>query len=137
MAQRLAYAKAHKLPLLHDQLLGAGIAPERVEGSPDGQTAWITVANGVSKAAVDAVVAAHDPAIQSAGEQAAAERTAATTDIRDQYQAAMTRLDEIEAESATILASAANAATRTLAAHTRDQARIQRRLLRLLKATLT
>jgi hypothetical protein len=59
MSQRLHYAKTHSLSKLHDELLAAGIAPERVEGK-DGAI-WITVADGVSEAAVAAVVGAHRP----------------------------------------------------------------------------
>lgn len=56
---RLAYTRPNKLSLLHDELLAAGITPERVEGH--GDHIWITVADDVSEAAVEAVVEAHDP----------------------------------------------------------------------------
>lgn len=61
MAKRLPFAKAHRLSKLHDELLAAGITPERVEGTVDGKTCWITVDDAFDPAVVQAVVDAHDP----------------------------------------------------------------------------
>lgn len=68
MPVRLAYTRPHRLARLHDELLAAGITPERVEGN--GDDVWLTVPDGTSAAAVNAVVAAHDPAAIDAAKQA-------------------------------------------------------------------
>lgn len=58
---RLHFTKPHRLTKLHDELIAAGLTPERVEGTPDGSEAWITVADNIDPAAVTAIVAAHNP----------------------------------------------------------------------------
>lgn len=59
MSKRLHYTKPHLLSKLHDELIAAGIVPERVEG--DGEDVWLTVTDGTVESAVAAVVDAHDP----------------------------------------------------------------------------
>jgi predicted GTPase len=82
-------------------------------------------------------------AVQAAREAADTERTAATTDLRDQYAAAITRLDQIRTQMATIAgATFANnaqrdAAIKQIAAGVDDEALILKRTLRLAKAALT
>lgn len=80
MPQTLAYRKVRRLPVLHDQLLAAGITPLLVKGDDSGadaQSITIVVADGVTKASVDAIVAAHDAAAPTQREQDAATRRAA------------------------------------------------------------
>jgi hypothetical protein len=74
----LTYTKAHDLAQLHQELLAAGLAPERVEGErvevvtpdPDPDQGdvvtyedriTLTMPDGVDEPATDAVVAAHVP----------------------------------------------------------------------------
>jgi hypothetical protein len=70
-------------------------------------------------------------AAQAAREAADTERTAATTDLASQYAAAVALLDSI-ADDPTTTDTAAKVRQAT-----RDLARVQRRMLRLLKAALT
>lgn len=125
MVQVFQYTRANKLDLLHDQLLAAGVAAERVEGL--GTQLWITVADEQAKSAVDAIVAAHDPAVPTTGEieqqQAAADRA----DLAAQFQAVMARLDAIVADGGTYTANQVRDAVV-------DLARSQRRVLRLLRS---
>lgn len=72
---RHEYTKAHILHRLRDQLVAAGIPVEHVEG--DGRTVRVVVPDGVTKEAVDAVLAAHDAAALTAATQAAADQAAA------------------------------------------------------------
>jgi hypothetical protein len=77
-------------------------------------------------------------AVQAAREAADTERTAATTDLRDQYAAAITRLDQIRTQMATIADNAQrDAAIKQIAAGVDDEALILKRTLRLAKAALT
>jgi hypothetical protein len=127
--KRLRYTKTRKLSLLHDELLAAGVTPITVEEEADG-AAVITVADEVQDSAVEAVVTAHNPALPSLAEQAATERTAAMQEVATQYQAALSLLTNF----------IDNAATMTAAERLEAQvnhARITRRLLRLVKNTLT
>ena len=124
MTQHLTYRKPHKLSLLHDQLLAAGITPEYVGGTGDDIT--IDVQDAVAKAAVDAVVNAHDPAVITTGEQDEAEHETARDDLRAQYQTMLTRLDDIAANGSGYTAAQVRDAMV-------DLARIQRRVLRLLR----
>ncbi len=55
----LRYSHPNLLARLHDELLAAGITPERVEGR--GEDIWITVADGANEQTIAVVVAAHDP----------------------------------------------------------------------------
>lgn len=69
---RHEYKKAHILHHLHDALTAAGVkgAGVAVEGDAAGQTVYITVPESISKATVDAVLAAHDAAAIVAAEAA-------------------------------------------------------------------
>ena len=72
--------------------------------------------DGVDPAAIDTVLAAHNPATLSAGEVAAAQRTADATDLRDQAQQMITRADQIVAQhTAGFTAVQRDAAIRDLA----------------------
>lgn len=64
---------------LHDELNAAGLATERVDGA-----GWATVADDVTKAQFDAVVAAHDPGARAA---ALAAQTAEAAQDRADYPA--------------------------------------------------
>jgi hypothetical protein len=57
MSKRLHYQKPHLLSKLHDELIVASIALERVEGLDE--DIWITVPDSQAKAPVDAIVSAH------------------------------------------------------------------------------
>lgn len=116
------YTKPHKLSLLHDQLIAAGIAPLRVEGA--GNQIWVTVSNETTEASVGAVVAAHDAGALSAGEQDEDEFESAQADLRAQYAQAVTRLDVIVTDGPTYTAAQVRDAVV-------DLARIQRRVLKV------
>lgn len=69
MSKQLQYVRPHLLSRLHDELVAAGIRPERVEGIGDEIT--LTVPDSQSEAPVAAVVQAHNaaPAPPAAGYQ--------------------------------------------------------------------
>lgn len=104
--KRLRYERPHKLTRLHEELLAAGIRPERVEG--DGATCWLTVADAVDEAAVAAVVNAHDATAASSGERQMANRTA----LHARARAARAELIDLAGK---IAAGTATAAERTRA----------------------
>jgi hypothetical protein len=63
MSVVFVYAEpANDLSQLHDELLAAGLAPERVEGLGDEIT--LTFPDGQARGPVDAVVAAHTPRVR-------------------------------------------------------------------------
>ncbi len=136
MPTTIKRTKAHKLTLLHDELLAAFPALRetlRVEGpTPDDppNTIRLTVPDGTDEGAIVAIVQAHNPAAQSAAEQKDAERTTAATDLSGAAAAALTRLDAIISDGGTYAA----AEVRTAVV---DMARIQKRLLRYLVARLS
>ncbi len=136
MPTTITRAKAHKLTLLHDELLAAFPALRetlRVEGpTPDDppNTIRLTVPDGTDEAAIVALVQAHNPAAQSVAEQQDAKRTASTTDLSGAATAALTRLDAIISDGGTY--AAADVRTAVV-----DMARLQRRLLRYLVARLS
>ncbi len=66
MTKQLHYRKPNRLPLLHDELQAAGVAPIRVEGLAD--DVWLTVEGDQDEPTVQAVVAAHDPTAEGEGE---------------------------------------------------------------------
>lgn len=125
MSQTFTYTKAHKLSLLHDQLLAAGVAPSHIEGIAT--DIRVTVADGVAKAAVDAVVTAHDAAVLSAAEAGDQAEVADRSDLVAQYAAGMARLDAIVTDGPTYTQTQARDAIV-------DLARIQRRVLRLVRS---
>ena len=53
------FTLAHDLDKLHNELHAAGIRPELVES--DGHTVWLTFPSKPDTAAIEAVLAAHDP----------------------------------------------------------------------------
>lgn len=71
--KRLTYTRPHLLAALHQQLIDAGLPPLRCEGGypdrPDDLA--LEYPDGVSAAAVAAVVAAHDKAAAQAADDAA------------------------------------------------------------------
>lgn len=80
---RHQYTKAHVLPRLREQLEAAGVRVEHLEGRD--QTLIVHAPDSVAKAAVDAVVAAHDAAALAAAE---ATQRQADEQIRQQVFAA-------------------------------------------------
>ncbi len=75
------YTKANLLSRLHDELVAVGIHPAHVEGK--GDDIWLTVEDSQDTAAVDAVMAAHDPAaIEAVRVAAAAVETADSDAVR-------------------------------------------------------
>lgn len=116
------YTKPHKLSLLHDELLAAGIAVERLEGL--GETIWVTTP--AARNVVTPVVTAHDASILSAAEKVEEERSQAAQDLAGQFQAMMSRLDQIIADGASYTATQVRDAVI-------DEARIQKRTLRLIR----
>jgi len=65
-----------KLEAIMDDLIAAlGVVPY-VEGATDGSSVRISVPDGVAQAAVDAVIAAHDPSLPSLAEIADAQARA-------------------------------------------------------------
>jgi hypothetical protein len=127
VARTLTYTKPHKLSLLHDQLLAAGVNLVLVEGR--GDDIMLTVADNQPEAAVDAVVAAHDASVLSLSEQAARNLDDARADLRDQYASAIDRLDGIVANGATYTAAQVRDAVV-------DLARILRAALKLLRQVM-
>jgi hypothetical protein len=131
----LAFHHPNTLPVLHDQLLAAlpGLRGEAAPGEPllrvegRGDDLWLTVPDETDDASVAAVVAAHVPASLPDERALTAERHGATTDLRDQYAAAVTRLDAIIANGGTFTAVQVRDAVV-------DLARTQRRELRFLRA---
>ena len=77
---RLTYPVAPRINKLHEELRAAGVTPGYVGGDycdvPDAQAAT-----------AQAVIAAHDPATPSAGEQAEPQDATDLADYRAQYQA--------------------------------------------------
>jgi hypothetical protein len=128
--KRLRYTRAHKLNLLHDQLLAAGIA---LAGSPEttGPDAFmIPVQDDVADSVVEAIINAHDPSQPSVAEQIEQERNQASAALRTQYQQAMTRLTDIVQDGSTYTAAQQRDAIV-------DLARGQRALLALVKNAIT
>jgi hypothetical protein len=78
---------------------------------------------------LDPAIVAAEQAAETAAQAASTERTAATTDLRDQYAAAVTRLDAIIANGSTFTAAQVRDGLI-------DVARIERRLLRVLRAQI-
>ncbi len=128
--------KAHKLTLLHDELLAAFPALRetlRVEGPTPNDppnTIRLTVPDGTDEAAIVAIIQAHNPAAQSVAEQQDAKRTTATTDLSGAATAALTRLDAIISDGGAY--TAADVRTAVV-----DMARLQRHVLRYLVARLS
>jgi hypothetical protein len=81
---------------------------------PQATECWVTVPDTVAPAAVAAVVAAHNAATPSAGEQQSAADTVTLADLRTQYQTMKAGLGTIRTHMATIQASA-NPTTANLA----------------------
>jgi hypothetical protein len=114
MSVTLTYVKAHDLSQLHEELLAAGLTPERVEGLGDDVT--LTFPDGQAQGPVDAVVAAHVPmarydpatrlaevdALRRAGGRAAlrvrAAKATTVAELRDVLLAHLTDAEE-EAEA--------------------------------------
>lgn len=95
------YAKdAQRLAKLHQELLNAGITPERVEGSD--LTIWLTLADGTNVATVDALVAAHDPLTPGPAEAQATADTASMADLAQTYSNMKAGLDTIRTHMASI-----------------------------------
>jgi hypothetical protein len=91
MSVVFVYAEpANDLSQLHDELLAAGLAPERVEGLGDEIT--LTFPDGQARGPVDAVVAAHTPRVR----YDPATRIAAVAALR-RDGARATTLDELRA----------------------------------------
>ncbi len=131
MPTTITRAKAHKLTLLHDELLAAFPALRetlRVEGprpNDPPNTIRLTVPDGTDEAAIVALIQAHNPAAQSVAEQQDAKRTASNTDLSDAAEATLTRLDAIITNGSSFTAVQVRDAVV-------DMARLQRRLLRYL-----
>jgi hypothetical protein len=93
------YTVPVKIALLADQLVAAGIVPTLVEGT----TTWVhIVATDATTAAVDAVVAAHDPTALSVVEQTTASDGASLNDLVATYQTMVDKLNAIQADMATL-----------------------------------
>jgi hypothetical protein len=105
--QRFTYRHAVRLTRLMDELLAAlpALAPQdgepqlRVEGTDE--TVTVEVPYTVARAAVDAVVAAHDASQPSAAEQFALADRAALTEFPTRTQL-LTAIAEIDADLATL-----------------------------------
>lgn len=76
MSKTLQYLRPYRLDRLQDELLAAGIAPERVVGLGDALT--IVVPDNADVAAVQTVVDAHNPAALDAAAQQQATQQATT-----------------------------------------------------------
>jgi hypothetical protein len=111
--------------MVGDRVLAVGVYAWD-ETAPAGEYQHKTLAPQ-QRVTIVAALDAHDPSGPSPAEQQQAERTAATTDVQATYQAAVTRLDAIIANGGTFTAAQVRDAVV-------DLARIQRRMLRLLKA---
>ncbi|HXI17889.1 MAG TPA: hypothetical protein VNM48_16125 [Chloroflexota bacterium] len=146
----LTYTQTHDLSQLHEEVLAALPALRdtlRVEGPSSGaqvkdpdnagkyvtlpadppDTFRLTVPDDADEAAIAAVVKAHDPAVLSASERQATERTAADTDLHAGAKASLVRLDAIISGGGAYTAAEVRSAVV-------DLARVQRRLLRHLVA---
>ncbi len=74
MSKELRYMRPHRLDRLQDELLAAGIRPERVTSLGDSIT--IVVPDGADMATVQSVVDAHNPtALDAAAAQRAQQQT--------------------------------------------------------------
>jgi hypothetical protein len=88
----------------------------------------LTYADTQAKAPVDAVVAAHDPAVLSSGEQQEQQLETDRADLGGQYAAMTTRLDGVVTDGTTYTAAQVRDAVV-------DLARIMRRVLRLVRSS--
>lgn len=83
-----SYTRPNRLSRLHAELLAAGVIPQRVEGNDT--FVRITVPDTVSKASVDAVVAAHDSAKYDQEEQQQKQQRDTDLAVLRQYLTAAT-----------------------------------------------
>lgn len=119
--KRLAYSRPHRLALLRDQLLAAGIVPLQLEG--DGAELQLSVADDAPEALIASVVAAHDPGEEFLASWA--EAASSRRELQEQYTLALTRLDAITTSGGSYTAAQVRDAVVDLAV-------ILRRLLRVM-----
>lgn len=103
----LTYTLPNDLSQLHDQLIAAGLAPERAEGLGDGVA--LTYPDGTDEPAVAAVVAAHvpqaryDPAVRLAAVEATLRRQRRRSALRKTRLAAAGAADAAGLRAALLL----------------------------------
>lgn len=115
----LTYQRKHRLGKIHDELLAAIPALRPAGGqdalllvSGDGETLKLVVPDSADRAAIDAVVAAHDPTTPSAWEQAVATADANDATLRDRLGTALANLETANTNWATLTAAQKDAALR-------------------------
>lgn len=120
----LRYVKAADLSALHDELLAAGVAPLRVEGTDTDVAVEVDAVTNAS--VVSAVVAAHNAATAGAARDA---RVANEQTLRDRVEGALVSLNAAWTNWATLTAAQKDGALRLNVRVTVALSRLQLRRL--------